>query len=145
MLKDLPPDLIDKVPHFGPHFMYDAFGCDLEALTNKVKLAEFLEQLPARIGMERISEPEVFEYHGKIPEHWGVSGKEHFILTGGVFLAESHCTFHTFPEQRFVTLDIYSCKQFNTEKVLTELNEFFGVTPDNVRHTVILRGIGFQH
>jgi|APGre2960657404_1045060.scaffolds.fasta_scaffold151956_2 S-adenosylmethionine/arginine decarboxylase-like enzyme len=32
-------------------------------------------------------------------------------------IAESHIAFHTFPEQGFVTADVYSCKDFDTKAV----------------------------
>jgi S-adenosylmethionine decarboxylase len=32
-------------------------------------------------------------------------------------IAESHIAFHTFPEQGFVTADVYSCKDFDAKLV----------------------------
>ena len=54
-------------------------------------------------------------------------------------IAESHIAFHTFPEQGFVTADVYSCKDFDT-KIVEEIFDkmFFPNTVDLEKsvHTV---------
>jgi S-adenosylmethionine decarboxylase len=71
---------------------------------------------------------------GKEPKDWGV--------TGGIYFAESHCSIYTFPEKNsFTTLDIYSCKAFDEQKILRVLQEFF--KPAEYKHNIMLRGVGF--
>jgi S-adenosylmethionine decarboxylase len=87
-------------------------------LTDLNEIFNFLNELPEKIGMTKISQPHVFKYSGAVPDDWGV--------TGVVILAESHCSIHTFPDREgFVTLDIYSCKDFPADKVITEIERFF--------------------
>jgi S-adenosylmethionine decarboxylase len=77
--------------------------------------------------------PYVFKYHGKVPEDWGVSG---FVL-----IAESHISIHTFPDRGYLSLDIFSCKNFDFQQAITYVSELFGVT----RHetNVLDRGLEF--
>jgi S-adenosylmethionine/arginine decarboxylase-like enzyme len=42
-----------------------------------------------------------------------------------VMIAESHITFHAFPENSFFTFDCYSCKEFEPKIVQKVLNDFF--------------------
>jgi S-adenosylmethionine decarboxylase len=67
--------------------------------------------------MTRITEPFVFRYLGEKPEEWGYSGF--------VFIAESHISFHTFVEQNFINIDVFSCKDFDTEMASKHLKEQF--------------------
>ena len=53
-------------------------------------------------------------------------------------LAESHISVHTWPEHNVVTMEFYSCKPYDTRKVLDEFNQAFGVT-DHIRYRAISR------
>ena len=93
---------------FGLHLTADAYECDRTALNNLGLIYGFLETTPDIIGMTKIMPPYAFRYippPGKPPEDWGISG---FVL-----IAESHIAIHTFPDQGFLTLDIFSCKSFD--------------------------------
>lgn len=48
-------------------------------------------------------------------------------------IAESHLTIHTFPELKYFSFDCYSCKNFDTEKVMAVIHEFFDVTTATVQ------------
>tara|TARA_B100000575_G_scaffold247673_1_gene213234 strand:- start:2695 stop:3081 length:387 start_codon:yes stop_codon:yes gene_type:complete len=119
--------------YFGPHLIIDLKNCDKEKLGNKDLIYDILLNLPEKIGMTRISEPDVFYYSGKYPEDHGV--------TGVVVLAESHCSIHTFQEKGYCFVDIFSCKKFDTETAISELvKEFDSQSYD--KH-VMQRGINF--
>lgn len=103
---------------FGPHLLFDGYAGNRESLTDLDHVFDFLNTLPERIGMTKISQPHVFKYNGVVPDDWGI--------TGVVILAESHCSIHTFPERGgFVTIDIYSCKDFPADEVVSVINEYF--------------------
>ena len=59
----------------------------------------------------------------------------------GVFLiATSHCGIHTYPEHKYMTLDIYSCdKEFNAKGFLDFFRSF--VSCAEVRTRIIRRGV----
>jgi S-adenosylmethionine decarboxylase len=83
--------------------------------------------------MTRIMPPYVFKYSGLKPEDWGISG---FVL-----IAESHISIHTFPEKTFVSVDIFSCKHFDSDLAAGYLKEAFGIT--KVETNVLDRGTEF--
>ena len=118
---------------FGPHLMLDGYGCDKAKLQDLNLVYRILDELPARIGMTKIMPPYVFKYSGLRPEDWGLSG---FVL-----IAESHISIHTFPEKNFVSVDIFSCKPFDSEFAAAYLKRAFGM--EKVECTVLDRGTEF--
>ncbi len=118
---------------FGSHLTLDGYGCSYERLTNLDAIYRFLDTCPDLIEMTKIMPPYVFKYHGKVPEGWGVSG---FVL-----IAESHISVHTFPERGYLSIDIFSCKNFDYQQAVDYATEMFGIT----RHEVNLldRGLEF--
>src|SRR4030042_1129858 len=118
---------------FGKHLALDGYGCLVPVLKNLNLIAKFLEEAPGRSGMTKIMPPYVFWYVGKVPEDWGLSG---FVL-----IAESHISLHTFPEKAFLSLDVFSCKDFDEELVISMAVGFFGI--QKYEHQVHDRGLEF--
>ncbi len=118
---------------FGPHLMLDCRGCDTEKISNLDYVFRFLNDLPAKIGMTRITQPYVFHYEGLIPEDKGI--------TGMVIIAESHITFHSFIEKDYFFFDLFSCKHFDMDVVAELVAEAFGVK--HVERHDALRGADF--
>ncbi|MDY0041646.1 MAG: adenosylmethionine decarboxylase [Desulforhabdus sp.] len=104
---------------FGVHLMVDGYGCNRSALEDINLICDFLDHYPARMGMTKIMPPYVFRYSGTVPEDWGVSG---FVL-----IAESHISIHTFPEKQYLSLDMFSCKPFDTELAVEFVKERFQI------------------
>lgn len=104
---------------FGPHLMLDCRGCNLEKISNLEFVFKFLNELPDRIGMTKITQPYVFPYEGLIPEDKGI--------TGTVIIAESHITFHSFIDKDYFFFDVFSCKHFDVDTVAKIVTETFEV------------------
>jgi S-adenosylmethionine decarboxylase len=104
---------------FGQHLMVDGYGCDSARLQDIGLVYEFLSDYPDRIHMTKIMPPYVFKYEGKKPEDWGLSG---FVL-----IAESHISLHTFPNKDYLSLDIFSCKGFDTDHAVAHVKEVFSI------------------
>jgi S-adenosylmethionine decarboxylase len=118
---------------FGPHLMLDCSGCDLDKISNLEYVFKFLNELPGKVGMTRITQPYVFPYEGLIPEDRGI--------TGIVIIAESHITFHSFVEKDYFFFDLFSCKHFDVDVVAREVVKAFGVK--HVERHDALRGLNF--
>jgi len=118
---------------FGPHLMLDCSGCNLEKISNLEYVFKFLNELPEKIGMTKITQPYVFPYEGLIPEDKGI--------TGTVIIAESHITFHSFTDKDYFFFDVFSCKHFDVDRVAQLVQEAFEV--QNVERHEALRGINF--
>ena len=99
------------------HLIVDGYSQNQGLLQDEGHLRGWLESCPGRIGMNRISSPYVLRYVGPNPDDWGISGF--------VFIAESHISVHTFVERSYINVDIFSCKDFDTDKAIHDLREHF--------------------
>ena len=105
---------------YGPHLMLDGYECNTAKLDDMSFVFALLDTLPGRIGMTKIMPPYVFYYDGKgKPEDRGFSGV--------VIIAESHISLHTYPDKRFLTFDIYSCKKFDIDQTVEYMVKAFGI------------------
>ncbi len=104
---------------FGVHLMVDGYGCDPAGLEDMSLIYSFLDEYPVQMDMTKIMPPYVFRYKGSVPEDWGVSG---FVL-----IAESHISIHTFPEKQYLSLDMFSCKPFDTQKAVEKIKKYFKI------------------
>lgn len=116
------------------HLVIDGYGADAHKLEDTELLYRFLDEHPAAIGMTKITPPQVYTYHGKTPEDWGLSG---FVI-----IAESHISVHTFPDRQYVNIDIFSCKEFDTDLSIEDVKRTFSL-PD-VKVWTLERGIEFS-
>ncbi|HEY9774004.1 MAG TPA: adenosylmethionine decarboxylase [Planktothrix sp.] len=118
---------------FGPHLILEAYGCQQEKLADMGLISQTLDAYPSQLDMTKIMPPYVFTYHGAVPDDWGVSGV--------VLIAESHISIHTFPDKGFVTLDIFSCREFDVDAAI---EYFCGVfNPESYDKQVLMRGREF--
>ncbi len=113
------------------HLIVDGFGASREMLESEDMIFRFLDEYPSRIGMTKVAPPQVFRYTGSKPDDWGV--------TGVVIIAESHISIHTFPERRYVNIDIFSCKDFDHQRAASELKERFQF--DDMKTLLLPRGL----
>ncbi|MDH4380125.1 MAG: S-adenosylmethionine decarboxylase [Vampirovibrionales bacterium] len=111
---------------FGPHLMLDCRQCDKDKISDLQYVWNFIDTLPDKIGMTKITQPYVFPYEGLIPEDRGI--------TGMVIIAESHITFHSFVEKDYFFFDLFSCKPFDVNPVKQIVAEAFGVKDMEVHH-----------
>ncbi len=102
------------------HLIIDGYSSKQQILQDEAFLRQMLDSIPTLIGMTKISEPFVFRYVGDKPKEWGVSGF--------VFIAESHISFHTFVERSDVNIDIFSCRDFDIEQAIKHLQEILRLT-----------------
>lgn len=106
---------------FGIHLMFDGYGADPFKLKDADSLSKMLQNIPTAMGMHTISDPLVVEVGPK-------NRKDPGGLSGFVLIAESHLSFHTFPNRGFVTVDLYTCQNdLDSDKLIKELVEAFSV------------------
>jgi S-adenosylmethionine decarboxylase len=102
---------------FGPHLMIDGYHANPERLGNAELIRQVLEELPTEMDMTKVMTPHVQAYEGSTSEDAG--------FTGVVIIAESHIAIHTFPKRGFLSVDVFSCKEFDVQKALNYLIESF--------------------
>jgi S-adenosylmethionine decarboxylase len=124
---------------FGPHLTLDMYGCDEKRLLDQRFIYKLLDELPAKIGMHKISQPVVNKFSSN------PLGNEKSFDKGGisafVLIAESHITIHTFVAQRFVSVDIFSCKEFDVDKAERQLMRAFAAQKSE--KNLLMRGKEF--
>ncbi|MEK7514212.1 MAG: adenosylmethionine decarboxylase [Patescibacteria group bacterium] len=97
--------------HFGEHVTVDGYHGDKKLLNDKKLILSCLNELPALLGMSKLSEPRVYFAVGndiKDPGGW----------SGFVVIKESHISIHTFPARGFLSADVYTCKNGTDAKVI---------------------------
>ena len=115
------------------HLMLDLYGCRPEALADKGLVRRVFEELSRILKLKMITEPVITYYSGESssPSGEGVSG---FVI-----VAESHLSIHTDLRTGFASIDVYSCKEFDSEVVERYLIEVFGA--ERVERRFFLRGL----
>lgn len=116
------------------HLIIDGFGANRKMLESEEIIFDLLDRYPSQIGMTKVAPPQVFKYVGSKPEDWGISG---FVL-----IAESHISIHTFPERCYVNIDIFSCKDFDSEYAIQELKAIFEF--DEIQKYLLNRGLEYS-
>ncbi len=119
---------------FGLHVTIDASGCNKRKLTSVTLVYDILNKLPEKIGMAKMTLPYVVKWMDKFSN--GTEG-----ISGFVMIAESHISIHTFPDQDYVFMDIFSCRQFDAEKSIKHLINAFEAT--KYEKHILKRGLDF--
>ena len=115
--------------------MIDGHHAEKSKLEDMDFIRGLLERLPIEMDMHKVMPVHVMDVSGTYPEDAGI--------TGVVIVAESHIAIHTFPEKRFVSLDVFSCKDFDTQKAVSSLVEAFQI--GRFETHLINRGKEFPH
>lgn len=117
--------------NFGVHLTLDLYNCAEEPLNNMHKCYKALEELPAKLDM-----------HALIPPYVVQAGpndkKDPGGFSGFIMIAESHISLHTFTKRGFVSIDCYSCKDFDTDLVIKYFKEIF--QSDDAEINIVKRG-----
>ena len=88
---------------FGIHLMIDGYQADPALLNDEVHFTSVLSSLPEKLGMHKITEPVVVKVGPN-------NKKDPGGISGFVMIAESHISFHSFPNRQFISIDVYTCQ-----------------------------------
>ena len=95
------------------HLLYQAkVGNESLGENSEAELRQFLSDLLKEIGMECLIPAQLKLSHQKA---W----------TGIMGIITSHIAFHFWTQERYVQLDIYSCKDFDRKKTVEYLDNFW--------------------
>ena len=101
------------------------YNCDPKSLNDKRLVKKVLDVLPGKLGMKKLMKPHVLfaQPNGKKdPGGW----------SGFVMIQESHISIHTFIKRRFVTIDVYSCKEFDKDEAIKYFADSFGTNDSEI-------------
>ncbi len=120
----------EKRSAFGFHYMLDCYNCSPTYLDDIGYCYEFLDRLVDEIGATKQTQPYVF----RTPE--GFEGKEG--LSGWVPIVESGISIHTLTATCYISLDVYSCREFDNDRILAYTQRAF--LPESIETRFVLRG-----
>jgi S-adenosylmethionine decarboxylase len=107
----------------GKHLVIDAYGCN--NLNNKKYLIETITNVVKLIEMKILFPPKV------------VKGADHLPgLSAFCIIETSHVAIHTFTDNNKVSIDIYSCMDFDENKCINYFKERFGMNKIKLCKTV---------
>jgi len=110
----------------GRHFILELSHCSSEVLCSLTKVREYIVEAAKRANAHVLK----VTFH-KFSPH-GISGV--------VVIAESHLSIHTWPEEGYAAVDIYTCGDTTTPETACEyLAQMFEAK--NVKLTVVNRGV----
>ena len=109
---------------FGEHYLVDFHGCDVETISRVEPTREVLLKAARDCGATVVGD----RFHQFEPA--GVSGV--------VLIAESHFSIHTWPEDGFVAVDIFTCGEMDPQQAIDVLAE--GIRASSVGTKVLTRG-----
>ncbi len=112
------------------HLIIDAYGIDYKKLKNKQAIKNLLGSLPKKFKMRPLGNSVVRKVASDFYPDWGVSG---FIM-----LYESHISLHTWPEEGYVAMDVYSCKDFDEKAIIKYLKNFWKAK--KMKNKIVVRG-----
>lgn len=127
----------NETVQFGEHMVYDAYGCPFEILNDEKLCEKILLDLCDLAGMHALSKPFILSTDGNT----ALEGKDPGGFSGFMIIEESHISVHTFVKRGYVTIDLYSCKEFNTNKPLAYLNNL--LKPQNSDVLKMTRGLKY--
>ena len=113
------------------HLLIDGYGGDIQRMQDREFLLRFLDEYPSSLGMNKICEPSIVYYNAPSPEDSGLSA---FVI-----IAESHISLHTFPQRKYINIDIFSCKSFDDQRALEDVKDLFSL--EHVKSWVVDRGL----
>ncbi len=116
---------------FGWELLLDCYDCKPGTCDDLAHCYKFLDKLVEFIGMDKQEEPTIFRTDRK-----RFPGKDG--LSGWVPLAQSSIVIHTLSVRNFISVDLYSCGEFDPKKVIKFTKRYFN--PKKIDDQLIERG-----
>ena len=105
---------------FGYQLLLDLYGVDPLQCDSVQEGYNFLDKIVDVLEMQKQTPPSVFVSPKEFPEKAG--------LSGWCPLIESHVAVHTITPKGYVSVDVYSCKKFNPEKIEQWVKDYWKAT-----------------
>jgi S-adenosylmethionine decarboxylase len=116
---------------WGFQLVLDCFGCTEEACTDLDRGYEFLDKICVHLHMTKQTQPYIFKTcEATFPGKPGYSG--------WVPIIESGIQIHTSANNRFISIDVYSCKPFEEANVVDFVQRWF--EPKHIDTCFLYRG-----
>jgi len=125
----------EKNQVFGYQLLLDLYECKEDVCEDLNLNYRFLDDMVEKLGMEKQAPPNIFRSDAtRFPDKAG--------LSGWVPLIESSIVIHTLSPKNFISIDIYCCKPFDSEKAKEICRNFFSPKEIDAQH--IERGLKYH-
>lgn len=119
---------------FGHQLLLDLYGCKEGVCDDLTLNYQFLDEIVGALGMEKQAPPNIFRSDEvRFPDKAG--------LSGWVPLIESSIVIHTLTPKNFISIDVYCCRWFDTNKAKAFCKKFFH--PQRIDEQYIERGMDY--
>ena len=115
---------------WGWHLSLDASGCDLGKMTNYDNVYNFTKQLVKDIDMVAYGEPQIINF--------GTGDKAGFTMVQ--LIETSNICAHFADDLRTVFLDVFSCKEYSRDIVISLVHQYFSPTET---HTSFIERVAY--
>jgi len=89
------------------HVCIDIHKCLVDRLKDEKIVYDYLDDAVKLLGMKKVFDPWVYKFE--------VGGEG---ITGFVVIETSHLSFHSYPEEGFAYIDIFSCADFALDTII---------------------------
>jgi S-adenosylmethionine decarboxylase len=121
---------------WGYQLVLDCFGCDEAVCCDLDRGYEFLDKICVHLEMTKQTQPYIFKTcEVTYPGRPGYSGWLPII--------ESGIQIHTSAKNRFISVDVYSCKAFSEQGVIEFVKRWFA--PEQIETCLLHRGKNVVH
>jgi S-adenosylmethionine decarboxylase len=121
---------------WGFQLVLDCFGCDEAVCCDLERGYEFLDKICVHLQMTKQTQPYIFKTcELTFPGKPGYSGWLPII--------ESGIQIHTSARNRFISIDVYSCRPFDEEGVIAFVKKWF--EPKQIDTCFLHRGKNIMH
>jgi S-adenosylmethionine decarboxylase len=121
---------------WGFQLVLDCFGCDEDVCCDLERGYEFLDKICIHLKMTKQTQPYIFKTcETTFPGKPGYSG--------WVPIIESGIQIHTSSNNRFISIDVYSCKPFAEADVIDFVRQWFA--PKQIETCFLHRGKDILH
>ena len=113
---------------WGQHLILDCASCQLNAITDKTTISNFVVTLIERIGMTAYGSPQI---------ELMLIGTENEGYSVLQMITTSNITAHFVNSTQDAYIDVFSCKEFDSSIAIHTVEEFF--EPVSIKTTILNR------
>jgi len=115
----------------GRHLIIDGYVKDAGVFTAE-KLTKLFRDLAASLDMKIIQGPTFLEVELDPSKLDSAVFQDEGGITGSAIISTSHMALHAWPLRKFFSMDVFSCKEFDTSRAMNVISETLGFASVNV-------------
>jgi S-adenosylmethionine decarboxylase len=115
----------------GRHLIIDGYVKDAAVFTSE-KLTLLFQDLARALDMQIIQGPTFLEVELDPSKLDTAVFQDEGGITGSCIISTSHMALHAWPLRGFFSMDVFSCKSFDTSQAMAVIHESLGLASTNI-------------